>query len=797
VTRQSASNHPYRFGEFVLDPAARELRFKGEQLAPSMKVFDCIAYLIENRDRAVSRDELIAAIWGKVDIEYTVLGQLMAKVRRTIGHSGHDQDSIRTIPRFGYRWVAPITSHEGSTGALHVEPQIESPSPTAPPGVALRSRRPGLLVLTGLLLLAAAVMLWVFLPVNRRLEPADPAPLATYVAAILPVEVVADEESAWVRLGMMDWIGERMRKNGQTVVPSDNVVRLSRGDSKVSLDKAVREVTGARYVVMPRAERNADGWLLTLRLQSSDSEDFTVQARSKDIIEACGRASDLILERLGRKPAPARSGSGDESGDELLARAKAALFAGELDAARKILESAPADVQQSPAFRRRLSQVDYRSGQLQKASNRLEDLLKELGPEAEPRLRAGALSDAGTVAIYQENAKLAKQRFDDAIELLADGDYPSELARAYTGAGIARALQGDYAAARLEFSKAGVAAAVTGDAGSQATVDLDVGALEIEQGHFAEASVVMQRAADRFRLLLMRDEWLNTEAARMDIALTLLEPSEALEIGTRMRPVLETVQNARTRRQFLFQWARTMAALGRLSEATETFADLARVSVPQEDSAMFPASVSGEESALNLAAGDFESALVKAARAVEALTSPTYVRDRSRAWLTAIRTLRALGRSSEADVQIEQFSAWASNASRPSVTLRVEVIEAEGAWRLAQRDEARRLYESALARALETDIPADIAEVAQSYGNNLLTAGDFERASAVIGLLAKFADRDFDSSVLLARLHQALGQRGLRQVTVQQARTLAGERDLPRELEAPPPERLSGGPGAR
>jgi DNA-binding winged helix-turn-helix (wHTH) protein len=100
----------YRFGHCTVDPGARELRRAGELLVLSPKVFDCLAYLIEHRDRAVGRDELIAAVWGRLDVTDALLGQAMLKARRAVADSGDEQNAIRTIPRFGYRWIAEVTA---------------------------------------------------------------------------------------------------------------------------------------------------------------------------------------------------------------------------------------------------------------------------------------------------------------------------------------------------------------------------------------------------------------------------------------------------------------------------------------------------------------------------------------------------------------------------------------------------------------------------------------------------------------------------------------------------------------
>src|SRR5262249_7864902 len=98
----------YRFGAYAIDPSARELRDDGALVTLSPKVFDVLTYLVEHRDRAIGRDELIAAVWGKLDVTDTQLGQTVLKARRAVGDSGDGQNVIRTIPRFGYRWIADV-----------------------------------------------------------------------------------------------------------------------------------------------------------------------------------------------------------------------------------------------------------------------------------------------------------------------------------------------------------------------------------------------------------------------------------------------------------------------------------------------------------------------------------------------------------------------------------------------------------------------------------------------------------------------------------------------------------------
>jgi len=91
------SSAKLRFGDFVLDPARRELRRAGEGVALPPKVFDCIAYLATHRERAVGRDELIASVWGRAEITDNLLDQVMLRARRALGDTGEERRVIRTL----------------------------------------------------------------------------------------------------------------------------------------------------------------------------------------------------------------------------------------------------------------------------------------------------------------------------------------------------------------------------------------------------------------------------------------------------------------------------------------------------------------------------------------------------------------------------------------------------------------------------------------------------------------------------------------------------------------------------
>src|SRR5688500_953335 len=121
----------YLFRDFSLDPAARELRRAGELVSLPTSALDCLAYLVANRDRAVGRDELIAAVWGRADVADALLAQTVLRIRRTLGDVGAEDSAIRTIARFGYRWVE-VTQADDAPAPPMARPPVETVSDAAP-----------------------------------------------------------------------------------------------------------------------------------------------------------------------------------------------------------------------------------------------------------------------------------------------------------------------------------------------------------------------------------------------------------------------------------------------------------------------------------------------------------------------------------------------------------------------------------------------------------------------------------------------------------------------------------------
>jgi TolB-like protein/Tfp pilus assembly protein PilF len=110
----------YRFGPFELDMGKVELRAGGEVCPVEPQVFALIAFLVENRERLVSRDELIEKIWDGRIVSDAAVSSRVKSARQALGDSGREQRYIRTQHRQGFRFVAAVSA----VGAAETTPPL-------------------------------------------------------------------------------------------------------------------------------------------------------------------------------------------------------------------------------------------------------------------------------------------------------------------------------------------------------------------------------------------------------------------------------------------------------------------------------------------------------------------------------------------------------------------------------------------------------------------------------------------------------------------------------------------------
>ena len=799
----------YRFGEFSLDPATRELWRGDSPVAVPPRAFDCIVYLVEHRERAVGRDELIAAVWGRTETGDGTLGQTVLAARRALDDTGKEQHAIRTVFRFGYHWVAPVEIVEGipaevavaepaSTQAAGEQASMpngrvgQNPVPTQARAAAPHRR---LIAAITAAIVIAALAYAAFHWMPRSASPLEGVPSTTEshgsIALVLPVTVSAGSGYDWVRLGLMDLIGARLRAAGLSVVPSDNVValtgRAASGESGANAAGLAR-ATGATLVIEPRADSIDGHWRVTLRTTLGRDPPLSATGESADVLAAARAAADELARQLGFAPAQAVPADDDPLAvANLSQQIEAAMLSDHLDAARALVASATPAQREQPELRLRVAQIEYQAGNFETAEAGFNAVASAAPAEQDPVLHARAVTNLGVIAAMRDDPVLARRRFDEAIELLRSRHAPDALGKALNGRANINGLEDHYDAALRDFSEARAAFESAGNLLALAVLDSNLAAMDMHRFHYAEAEPAFQRAADRFATFGVNAAELNALTGAAELKLALLEPDAALAMEPRLRELIAKVADPARKRAGELTRIEVLAANGRLREAETS---LVKVGNDAEQASDRAAITRGHMIAARLAnaAGDAHRAATEADAALKRATVADDARERARTFRQRIRSLLDTGDLAGAKLSLGTFSAFAEDDG--SVPARFYARLAAADCAAAGGDaEAGSIYAQALGQADALRIPLDIREVAAAYSAWLIGRGDLAGASAAAERVVGATARDFESALVQLRVQRALGDENLWRAALARALAIAGERVIPAELASGPAAR--------
>lgn len=217
----AAAPRAYQFDGFRVDLSRYQVVGPdGVALTLSNRAYDVLVYLIENRGKVVSKDDLMQSVWKRVVVEENNLNQAISLLRRTLGDQRASPRYIGTVPGRGYRFVADVTVelHGETSGAIDAPAQM-SPTPTnAPPGAIVvesieplndvraaagPSRRAILSGIATVAVIGAGWTLW-----SRRAAVPTPQPRSI---AVLPFQPLIDDAgNDALQLGIADTLIARL-----------------------------------------------------------------------------------------------------------------------------------------------------------------------------------------------------------------------------------------------------------------------------------------------------------------------------------------------------------------------------------------------------------------------------------------------------------------------------------------------------------------------------------------------------------------------------------------------------------
>jgi class 3 adenylate cyclase/DNA-binding winged helix-turn-helix (wHTH) protein/tetratricopeptide (TPR) repeat protein len=218
----------YLFGDCTVDTARCEVRRAGETVTVEPKVFKVLAYLLEHRDRVVTKDELMERFWPGTFLSESALTHCLTKARKAINDDSVSQGIIKTVRGYGYRFVAAVTVRTSAPPAPPVSASLAAPMPSVPPSTPLAPDTPGV----------------------RRVVPGERKQVTVLVAGVHGVAALAQAVDAEALYELLTQASTLMRDAVQGV---EGYVTRCTGDALIALfgvplaheDHAIRALQAA------------------------------------------------------------------------------------------------------------------------------------------------------------------------------------------------------------------------------------------------------------------------------------------------------------------------------------------------------------------------------------------------------------------------------------------------------------------------------------------------------------------------------------------------------------------------
>jgi DNA-binding winged helix-turn-helix (wHTH) protein/tetratricopeptide (TPR) repeat protein len=763
----------YRFEGFELDARSRELRDANGAVSLPLKSFDCLVYLLERRERAVGRDELISAVWGRVDVSDALLGQTLARARRAVGDTGEEQHVIRTVARFGYHWVAPIlvidddAPHEAATNvsASHDEPVRHAID--SAPAPARRARTHAALAFAITLLLVVAIAVFVRLRSTSTTDATQPAAAGTYL--VLPVDVMdASAESRWIRLGAMDYLASRLRERaGLPVLPADQTIAYLGRNANTGTAPLQRlrlaQSAGASVVLASRAHRSDAGWLFEF-----DIEDAEHTAHYAATAPTPLEAADLALAQFlgigatNQSPQPVTL-------IELQQRIDAAFLEGDLHQAAEAIEAAPPQLQREPAIAVRAAEVDERSGRMELAERQFSAIAARRA-DMPVALHARALYGLCAIAYRRNDLHQADTHCRAALAALAGHSEPMLLGRAHMLLGVIDDQLGRFDDAMGRFGLARIEWRRAGNLPGEASVDADEGLAQSRHGRFAEAVAAFDRAAAIFQRFGVQDHLASSLAAKSDAQRLMLDLDGALASSEQAWQITPRMDDARA--VLAIAYTRTLALLasGRLQDAARL---IDRYDTGQADA---PPEFAVLRRQWLAARGRYREASDQADAVVDRVLAPPDPSSDARLSSASDVLIDAALRADRRDLAEHLVQRLREAGASPLDPDRDFVLALADARVAADTTSADAHFAAALDLALQRTRPDQIVASASAYVLFLLQQARLDDATRVAGRLALYADKDYAAAAAMAALYDRLGDARAAELARTHAARLAGER---------------------
>jgi DNA-binding winged helix-turn-helix (wHTH) protein/TolB-like protein len=289
----------FRVGHWLVAPSLNTVSFNGTSLRVEPKVMEVLVCLAQHSGEPLSKEELLRSVWPDTFVSDDVLTRSISELRRAFVDDAKEPRFIQTIPRRGYRLVAPVTPANGT-------PAVSSlPSkPKAPSG---RSVRLGL----GGVLLAVAALITLLLGVRAALNrnsaslpvvPSDSSSI--HALAVLPLQNLSDDpEQAYLADGLAKELTMNLSQVSSLRVASHEAVSRFRKPG-IPLAEIARQLN-VDALVQGSLQRSGDRVHINVQLlygpQGQNVWSRTYELDVRDVVTLQGTIANTIAEELRAK----------------------------------------------------------------------------------------------------------------------------------------------------------------------------------------------------------------------------------------------------------------------------------------------------------------------------------------------------------------------------------------------------------------------------------------------------------------------------------------------------------------
>jgi len=284
----------YRFADILIDEDIRVVVVEGREVEVQPLVFDLLAYLIRNRDRAVSKQELQDVIWPGMFMSETVLSHTVMKARKTVGDDAQNQSIIKTLHGHGYRFIAQLEADESEAPEFSKPASVgqESVESGNHPGPWRFNRGWAFLVLTLLVVVSYLIGSAFFTQASKL----DREPVAGVSIAVLPFTNLNDDKgSEYFSDGLSEEIMNRLASVSGLLVVARTSAFSFKGTNKDS--RTITKELKVSHLIDGSVRK--DGDRLRVNAQLIDSSGYQVWSKTyTGVLEDVFSLQDIIANDI-------------------------------------------------------------------------------------------------------------------------------------------------------------------------------------------------------------------------------------------------------------------------------------------------------------------------------------------------------------------------------------------------------------------------------------------------------------------------------------------------------------------